>query len=66
MSFRGGRCYITDVSINGTLVTQNGGKSITLKRERLPLDGDGQICLGGTPDVNPRGVLQYHCVRKSK
>lgn len=66
MNFRRGRCYITDVSINGTLVIQNGGKSITLKRERLPLDGDGQICLGGTPDVNPDGVLTFQCISESE
>lgn len=62
MSFRRGRCYITDVSINGTLVIQDGGKNITLKRERLALDGVGQICLGGTPDMNPDGILDYRCV----
>ncbi len=66
MSFRRGRCYITDVSINGTLVIQDGGKSIILKRERLPLDGDGQICLGGSPDVNPDGVLSYQCISDSE
>lgn len=62
MNFRRGRCYITDVSINGTLVIQDNGKSITLKRERMPLENDGKICLGGTPDVNPDGVLTYKCV----
>jgi class 3 adenylate cyclase len=62
MSFRGGRCYITDVSINGTLVTQDGGRSTRLKRERLALEGVGEICLGGTPEVNPEGVLTYQCV----
>lgn len=65
MSFRGGRCFITDVSINGTLVIQDGSKRITLKRERLALDGSGQICLGGTPDVNPNGVLVYQCISES-
>lgn len=62
MSFRRGRCYITDVSINGTLVIQDSGKNITLKRERLALDGVGQICLGGTPDMNPDGILDYQCL----
>lgn len=66
MNFRRGRCYITDVSINGTLVIQDGGKSITLKRERLALDGDGQICLGGTPDVNPDGVLTFRCIEETQ
>ncbi len=65
MNFRGGRCFITDVSINGTLVIQDGSKRITLKRERLALDGSGQICLGGTPDVNPHGVLVYRCISES-
>lgn len=62
LNFRGGRCYITDVSINGTLVTQNGGRRTRLKRERLVLEGIGEICLGGTPEVNPEGVLTYRCV----
>ncbi|HSS65948.1 MAG TPA: FHA domain-containing protein [Gammaproteobacteria bacterium] len=65
MNFHQGRCYLTDVSINGTLVIQDGGKSITLKRERLALDGIGRICLGGTPDVNPDGVLTYQCIIES-
>ncbi len=65
MSFRRGRCYITDVSINGTLVIQDNGKNITLKRERMPLENDGKICLGGTPDVNPDGVLIYRCISDS-
>jgi adenylate cyclase len=62
MNFNGGRCYITDVSINGTLVTQDGGRRTTLKRERLALEGIGEICLGGTPEVNPKGVLAYRCI----
>ena len=65
MNFHGGRCYITDVSINGTLVTQDGGKRVTLKRERLTLEGMGEICLGGTPEVNPDGVLSYRCIIES-
>lgn len=64
--FRRGRCYITDVSINGTLVIDDSGKATALRRERFPLKESGQICVGGGPEKNPDGVIDYLCVKQSK
>jgi len=59
--FRLGRFRITDMSANGTLVIRDDGRSTTLRREKLALDGNGRICFGGTPDDNPNGVIEYRC-----
>lgn len=63
--FRRGRCYITDVSVNGTLIIQDGGKTTPLRREHQALEGSGRICFGGTPNENPKSVLEYKCNSES-
>ncbi len=63
--FRRGRVYITDVSVNGTLIIQDDGRTTPLRREHLALEGSGRICCGGTPHENPESVLTYECIGES-
>ena len=61
IELRRGRFRITDASSNGTLVLSEGGGQLSLRREGTALGKRGQICLGGTPETNPLGVLDYRC-----
>ena len=61
IEYRRGRFRITDNSSNGTTVVQDNGTSTTLRRDGHILNDSGQICLGGTPENNPTGVVRYRC-----
>lgn len=62
IEYQRGRFYIEDSSSNGTMIIPQDGSPQTLRRgERAPLEGSGCICLGGAPDENPTGVLEFVC-----
>ncbi len=46
IELRRGKFFIIDQSTNGTHVRTNGGAEVFLRREEMPLAGDGQISLG--------------------
>ena len=46
---------------NGTVIIRSDGRSTTLRREHVKLEGTGIICVGGTPEDNPEGVVHYTC-----
>lgn len=58
IEFRRGKFVIIDQSTNGTFVKAGDGKEIYLRREALPLLGDGVISLGiNTSQENPHQIL---------
>ncbi len=61
IDYRRNRFHLTDNSANGTLLRTDAGKTERLRRESVMLAGTGIICLGGTPEDNPAGVLRYRC-----
>ena len=61
ISYRRGRFHLSDKSSNGTVVETDKGELKRLRRESLFLNGRGKICLGGTPEENPEGVIGYSC-----
>ena len=61
IEYRRGRFHLTDNSVNGTVVVNDEGAMTSLRRESSVLRGCGCICLGGTPEANPQGVIQFRC-----
>ena len=43
------------------MIIRSDGRSTTLRREHVKLEGTGIICVGGTPEDNPEGVVHYTC-----
>lgn len=64
-NFRRGRCYITDSSVNGTMVMPDEGRRIFLRREHVALEGSGRICFSGTPEQHPESIVTYRCLNES-
>ena len=61
IKYRRGRFHLIDNSSNGTVVETHTGKIERLRRESHVLKGSGRICLGGIPEDNPNGVLEFKC-----
>lgn len=61
IQFRRGRFFIADNSANGTLLVNEDGGSISLRREEHSLRGAGRLCMGGNLDSNPDGVVAFCC-----
>ncbi len=61
INYRRGRFYIVDNSANGTLVVGEDGSTVSLRREEMALRGSGRLCMGGTLDSNPGGVVTFNC-----
>ncbi|MGK0171899.1 MAG: adenylate cyclase [Gammaproteobacteria bacterium] len=59
---RRGRYYLTDMSTNGTVVIDKDGNANHVRGESVLLSGNGRFCLGGTPEMNPEGVVEYVCI----
>jgi adenylate cyclase len=55
---RRGKFFIIDQSTNGTYVSQDGQQSF-LRREEMPLSGDGMISLGRSFSENPQEVVHF-------
>ena len=57
IKFRRGKFVIIDQSTNGTFVKNSDGKEVYLRREELPLMGNGVISLGlKTYQENPHQI----------
>jgi len=54
------RFVLTDQSSNGTFVVPESGHEIFLKRESLPLLGDGTISLGAAPSDDTSYTVAFH------
>ena len=61
VKLRRGRIKVTDNSANGTVIVYSDGRTTTLRREHDMLKGTGTICLGGSPEDNPDGVIHFAC-----
>ena len=58
IEIRRGKFVLVDQSTNGTFIKTSDGKKSYLRREALPLLGNGVICLGVNPDQE--GFYQIH------
>ena len=54
------RFVLTDQSSNGTFVAPENGHEIFLKRESVPLLGDGTISLGAAPSDDDSYTVSFH------
>ena len=61
IEYRRGRFYIADNSANGTLVVAEDGTPTPLRREDFALRGRGKLCMGGNPESNPQGIIEFRC-----
>jgi class 3 adenylate cyclase len=61
IEYKRGRFHLRDNSVNGTVLINEEGAKISLRRESVVLRGRGSICLGGAPEDNPQGVLKFRC-----
>ena len=52
--------FLVDSSTNGTYVLPQGGQMIHLRREEMPLDGEGLIGLGLEPVPDTPTVIKYY------
>jgi adenylate cyclase len=59
--YRRGRFHLRDMSSNGTVVVSEDGDASLVRGETVQLHGRGVLCLGGTPQANPEGVVDYEC-----
>ena len=62
IELRRDKFFIIDQSTNGTHVRSENGEDAFLRREELPLNGNGQISLGKAFTENPTEVVQYKFV----
>jgi len=62
IDYRRGRFVLTDASVNGTIVMREDGKTISLIRDEHPLDGQGKIGMGASPDTTPELCIEYKCI----
>lgn len=61
--YRRGKFVLVDHSTNGTYVTPEGQREIYLRREELPLEGQGVISLG-SPAGQSEYALHYQCLSR--
>jgi adenylate cyclase len=59
--YRHGHFTLYDKSTNGTVVIDNNGNMKNLHREEQLLSGNGVICFGGPPDVDPEAAVKFEC-----
>jgi hypothetical protein len=53
------RILLTDLSTNGTLVLQDAGPAIKVRKTSVELAGKGVILCGGQPTSDRRGSIVY-------
>ena len=56
-----GRFHLSDHSSNGTVLISNTGSQQVLRRDKITLGEVGEICFGGKPHDNPKGVASFIC-----
>ena len=61
VEYRRGKFILADQSTNGTWVRTRNGEIVYLRREELPLLGEGEISLGESLAENTSGILTYTC-----
>lgn len=61
VTYRNGRFYLRDESVNGIVVVDAEGKLKWLRREEDVLTGSGVIGFGAAPDDDPDGSVQFEC-----
>lgn len=61
IGFSRGRFVLSDSSTNGTYVTLQDHRVVFLRRESLPLWGNGQIALGAPADEGVDHTVHYRC-----
>ena len=61
IEFRRGRFVLVDRSTNGTYIDSEAAPGLYLRREELPLAGQGRIGLGQPPGSDPALTLEYWC-----
>ena len=59
IELRRDKFFMIDQSTNGTHVRTNGGAEVFLRREEMPLAGDGQISLGRAFDDPPLQLVSF-------
>lgn len=59
IEFRRGKYVLVDQSTNGTWVRTGDGKDVYLRREELPLWGEGLISLGEEPRPDDPAVIHF-------
>ena len=57
-----GKFIVKDHSTNGTYVREEGTEDVYLRREEMPLRGNGVICMGQTPDEADHQIL-FRCAK---
>ncbi|MEE8482108.1 MAG: adenylate/guanylate cyclase domain-containing protein [Acidiferrobacterales bacterium] len=61
IEFRRGKFVLIDQSTNGTYVKTNDGKVVYLRREELPLWGNGEIGLGEAASEDNLNLIRFSC-----
>jgi hypothetical protein len=61
LEYRRGKFVLIDQSTNGTFVKIQDGAEVYLRREELPLSGEGVISLGESVEVRSKNMIQFHC-----
>ena len=57
--YRRGKFVLIDHSTNGTFIQPDGAQEIYLRREELPLLGDGTITLGISQSASNKDIIQF-------
>ncbi len=61
IEYQRGKFVLKDQSSNGTYVQDQEGKDLYLRREEIPLIGEGSISLGAPAAENKKHVIRYRC-----
>lgn len=62
VTYKNGRFYLRDESVNGTTLIDGDGREIKLRREETILTGSGRIGFGGSPDEGDEEItVSYRC-----
>lgn len=59
-----GRFVLSDQSTNGTHVYPDTGEEIYLRREQMPLWGEGKLSLGAPQEKAPDHIVAYQSIRE--
>jgi adenylate cyclase len=61
IEFNRNRFLLTDMSTNGTFVQINGQEEAFVRRDTIPVKGEGMIGLGKSPDTESPQTLRFVC-----
>ncbi len=61
IEFNRNRFTLTDMSTNGTFVQIVGQEEAFVRRDTIPVKGEGMIGLGKTPDIESPQTLRFVC-----